>query len=289
MKSTAAPNPRDRDPLAADASTPHTGVSPAAGRWRRKAFAGAAAASLASAGLIGLTTPASAAAPCGNGTLKVLGVINDCSYQTPGTDYFTVPAGITSVEFFVDGAQGGNGAGVGGGSGNFGGAGTRVRTTVPVTPGQVLQVNVGGTGSIFGGGFNGGGNGAAGTGSAAEANGGTGTGGGGGGASDVRTGGYALTDRIIVAGSSGGDGGNGGPFGAASGGYGGPGGANIAGGQNGGSGDNGDGAPGPGGGGPGLGGTGASTTTGGGGGRGGVGGGTGPGGTGPFSGAGSPG
>jgi hypothetical protein len=61
---------------------------------------------------------------------------------TGGSEAFTVPAGVTQVVVDAFGAQGG---------GASGGLGGRATATVPVTPGEVLQVNVGeqgGTGSI---------------------------------------------------------------------------------------------------------------------------------------------
>ena len=96
------------------------------------------------------------------------------------------------------GAQGGNAAI--GGAGGLGGSATG---TLAVTPGQVLNIYVGGQN-----GYNGGGTGAAngntvlGQPSASNAP-------NGGGASDVRVGGTALTDRVIVAGGGGGAGENG--------------------------------------------------------------------------------
>lgn len=99
---------------------------------------------------------------------------------------YVVPAGITSLRIEAEGAQGGaNWAN----NTNFGG---RITATFDVTPGETLHVYVGGQGSLAGG-WNGGGA-------------GDGAGRGGGGASDVRRGGTALTDRIIVAGAGGGAG-----------------------------------------------------------------------------------
>jgi hypothetical protein len=114
----------------------------------------------------------------------------------PGTSFnytgtaqtWTVPAGVTSVTLHVYGAQGG---GLGGGA----------RATFGVSPGQVLQLNVGGRADGSTGGFNGGGNGGVPT------SGGAGSGGGG--ASDVRVSPFGLADRIIVAGGGGGDAGSG--------------------------------------------------------------------------------
>jgi hypothetical protein len=93
---------------------------------------------------------------------------------------FTVPAGVTSVTIETWGAQG---------NGGNGGLGGYVKGDLSVTPGQVLNIYVGGQN-----GFNGGGNGYA----ATQRN--------GGGASDVRVGGTGLNDRVIVAGAGGGGG-----------------------------------------------------------------------------------
>jgi hypothetical protein len=122
---------------------------------------------------------------------------------TGATQTFTVPSGVTSITIDAYGAAGGNAADVLTTNAN-GGQGTRASGTLAVTPGQVLQINVGGLGSAAGtGGFNGGGTG----GSAAPGSLCSGGGaGGGGGASDVRTGAYALADRVIVGAGGGGSG-----------------------------------------------------------------------------------
>jgi hypothetical protein len=71
---------------------------------------------------------------------------------TGAAQTWTVPAGVTSATFDVFGAQGGDG-----------GKGGEVKATLPVTPGETLQIVVGGMGAASGcnhaGGFNGGGNG----------------------------------------------------------------------------------------------------------------------------------
>jgi hypothetical protein len=129
----------------------------------------------------------------------------DC---TGSAQSWVVPANVTSATFDVLGAQGGVGddgqvdrpsapAGLGG----------HTTATIGVTPGETIQINVGCAGSdSLGnagapGGFGGspGGNGGIG--------GDLGTGGGGGGSSDVRQGGTALTNRMVVAGGGGGSGG----------------------------------------------------------------------------------
>ena len=138
-------------------------------------------------GMLALAAPASAATETFN--------------FTGAAQTWTVPAGVTEVTFDLYGAQGGGDTG-----GVFAaGLGGRATTTIFVTPGESIQVNVGGrgevssTGSTGGaGGFNGGGDGAAG--------GEGGPGDGGGGASDIRIGGTEPTDRVLVAGGGGGDG-----------------------------------------------------------------------------------
>jgi hypothetical protein len=126
---------------------------------------------------------------------------------TGAAQNWVVPAGVTSATFDAFGAQGGVGddgslsrpsapAGLGG----------HTTATIPVTPGETIEINVGCAGSdslgaTAPGGFGGspGGNGGHG--------GDLGTGGGGGGSSDVRQGGTALTNRVVVAGGGGGSGG----------------------------------------------------------------------------------
>src|SRR5574341_1446196 len=104
---------------------------------------------------------------------------------TGGPQSFQVGFGITSVMVDAYGAQGGTGAGTNGAPGGLGG---RATATVPVTPGEALEVNVGcqganAAGATAGaGGFN--------AGIAGDGTGGSGggvAGGGGGGGSDVRS------------------------------------------------------------------------------------------------------
>ena len=135
-------------------------------------------------------------------------IVQTYSY-TGSLQTFTVPAGVTSINIQASGAQGATSANPNGGDGN-GGLGGFATGDLAVTPGQVLNIYVGGQGAIappfpgFGGaGYNGGGNGASGY-SAGW------LGGGGGGASDVRVGGVALADRKVVAAGGGGGGSNGG-------------------------------------------------------------------------------
>jgi hypothetical protein len=134
---------------------------------------------------------------------------------TGGMQSFTVPAGITSVNVDVLAAGGGASAGDLDPQTNLPGKGGRVTATLTVTPGQILNVYVGGQGATpVTAGYNGGGTG--GTNAYWVHN-----GGGGGGASDIRTTGNTLNDRLVVAGGGGGagyncftgagsDGGNGG-------------------------------------------------------------------------------
>ncbi|RYY39172.1 MAG: HYR domain-containing protein [Chitinophagaceae bacterium] len=106
---------------------------------------------------------------------------------TGGMQTFTVPEGVTSIQ--VD-ARGGGSTG----RPSYGG---RVQATLNVTPGQVLNLYVGGAGGWAGdytytpGGFNGGG----GSGYYGET---------GGGATDIRIGNTSLTNRVLVAGGAGG-------------------------------------------------------------------------------------
>ena len=122
------------------------------------------------------------------------------------TRYFTVPVGTSKLlSVDIEGARGGYTDYTPSNSSN--GNGGAVSCEILVTPGQVLQINLGDTGrrgqavatSSFtanAGGFNGGGT-------------GYGIGAGGGGATDIRTGGYTLSDRLVVAGGGGGWGGGG--------------------------------------------------------------------------------
>jgi hypothetical protein len=138
-----------------------------------------------------------------------------CTFNYTGNaQSWTVPEGITQATFDVFGAQGGNEP-----LGKPGGGGGKAHATIDVTPGDTLQVNVGGAGTGGAddaggaGGFNGGApGGTASTGA-----------GGGGGASDIRfdtddSGDFALAERIIVAGGGGGAGASNGGAGGAGGG-----------------------------------------------------------------------
>ena len=113
---------------------------------------------------------------------------------------FVVPNGVNSIHIQAWGAQGANATGQTTGLGGFGGF---AEGDLAVTPGQILEIFVGGRGTaedgnmLGGGGFNGGGD-ARGTPSFPR--------GGGGGASDVRVGGMTLNNRVIVAAGGGGAG-----------------------------------------------------------------------------------
>jgi prepilin-type N-terminal cleavage/methylation domain-containing protein len=106
---------------------------------------------------------------------------------------FRVPAGVTTVAADLHGAQGGSTTPNGG----VGGLGGRISANLPgLTPGALLQVNVGCAPTSTGAGWNGGGTGGGGS-------------SGGGGASDVRVDDnsnvtYALDERYLAAGGGGG-------------------------------------------------------------------------------------
>lgn len=118
---------------------------------------------------------------------------------TGAVQTYTVPAGVAQLSVDMQGAEGGNSS-YGYGPAGYGG---RVQCVLAVTPGQVLNIYVGGAAPTSSsvccvvtspGGWNGGGNGqyyySA----------------GGGGASDIRVGGNALSNRVVVAGGGGGGG-----------------------------------------------------------------------------------
>src|SRR6218665_2787835 len=121
---------------------------------------------------------------------------------TGGMQTFTVPTCVSTITVEVWGAEGSQAIHPIGGV-NAGGRGGYATGVLTVTAGQVLNIFVGGAGTIggsstvpLGGGYNGGGN--------ALLNGFINSAGGGGGASDIRVGGTALTDRRIVGGGGGG-------------------------------------------------------------------------------------
>ncbi|WP_230198419.1 glycine-rich protein [Luminiphilus syltensis] len=113
--------------------------------------------------------------------------VTDTYTYTGAAETFVVPTGVTSVTIEAWGAQGGMSDPV---TDNLGGY---AKGDLSVSPGDVLNIYVGGQPSGEQGGFNGGGAGDS-------------LGAGGGGASDVRTAGNTLSDRVIVAGGGGGGG-----------------------------------------------------------------------------------
>lgn len=160
------------------------------------------------------------------------------TFTFTGTEQsYVVPAGVTEVSMTAIGAAGGNGCQGGAPQPFPGGEGAQIRADFAVSPGSVLYVEVGGTGTngeptIFctNGTSAGGLSGASASGGAGGAVGG----GGGGGASQVLTVPAAIganTSQLIVAGGGGGAGANQGAGGNA----GGPGGAGSGGGSGGGA------------------------------------------------------
>lgn len=128
----------------------------------------------------------------GRGALK-----NNKTFDYTGKKQtFIVPASVTQLTVVAHGGEGGGFSVYP--SGNTPGLPARVYAVIPVHPGDKLYVFVGGSGTH--GGFNGGG-----AGGAAGYH-GSYPGNPGGGASDVRVGGDALADRIIVAAGGGGAG-----------------------------------------------------------------------------------
>ncbi|MEY2420981.1 MAG: hypothetical protein QOI95_1048 [Acidimicrobiaceae bacterium] len=147
-----------------------------------------------------VTAPAATTPATGANTALPVPVTQ--SFSAPGTFDFVVPAGVTTITVDAFGAAGGKI------SSKEGGLGGRATATIAVTPGETLQINVGGAGGDVVGkfnptrglaGINGGGTGGQGS----SGSGGTGAGGGGG-ASDVRQGGTSFTNRVVVAGGGGG-------------------------------------------------------------------------------------
>ena len=180
------------------------------------------------------STPASIGTPLGSRTLAVFN-------YSGRAQKFIVPTGMTELTIVVRGASGGGAT-----SGSYGaapGLGGGLKARIPVTPGERLIIYVGGEGGAGSGGFNGGG---------APGH----SGFGGGGASDVRQGGKALSNRVLVAAGGGGQG-----SGAPDYGYGG-GAGGSGGGKTGGAGETGGGSL------PGYGGSGGTQSVGGSGGQG---------------------
>jgi len=116
---------------------------------------------------------------------------NSASFNFTGqVQQWIVPPCVYQVCGVVLGAKGGGGNG---------GNGATISGCFPVQPGQILYIHVGGMGTqgASSGGWNGGGTGHASTGSGQSSW-------GGGGGSDIRIGGTALANRVIVAGGGGG-------------------------------------------------------------------------------------
>jgi len=120
---------------------------------------------------------------------------------TGGSATYVVPAGVTSVQVEVWGAQG-QALTDEQYDESTGGLGGYAIGNLAVTPGEVLNIYVGGTGTEVVAGFNGGALGGFGTPSDGDA----GRAGSGGGASDIRQGGTGLANRVIVGGGGGGGG-----------------------------------------------------------------------------------
>jgi hypothetical protein len=158
--------------------SPHPFAESTAARRPIRARRAAVALAATTLGTLALAPPASAATTV---TFNYTG-----SAQT-----WTVPLWVTEATFDLYGAQGAETGGC-----CVPGLGGRATATIAVTPRDSIQVNVGGRGQLVAnspnGGFNGGGSGSV---------------SGGGGASDIRTGGLGLTDRVLIAGGGGGDGG----------------------------------------------------------------------------------
>ncbi|WP_405983187.1 Ig-like domain-containing protein [Streptomyces sp. NBC_00158] len=183
--------------------------------YRSKILKAAGAAGLVAAAMTPLpaTADPAAANPCGTGGVFTASTPT-CTYTDVGTDTFTVPAGVTSVTVDLFGAEGGGAAGFilpsPPNEGAPGGLGGETRADLAVTPGQTLQLTVGGVGSS---GTSRKGEFArpGGTGHGSGGGGAHGGGGSGGGGTDLRTGAFGGTDRVLVAGGGGGAG-NGGPL-----------------------------------------------------------------------------
>ena len=160
---------------------------------RARRLRAAATVAVSAAVLACLAGPGSASTDAGTAVFSYTG----------GEQFYTVPAGVTVVRIAAIGGTGATGSSSSAGAAP-GGAADQVQGDLPVTPGEQLFVEVGGSpGQPGAGGFNGGGD---------SRNGG----GGGGGASDVRTcsrgasicpaANDTLTTRLLVAAGGGGGG-----------------------------------------------------------------------------------
>ena len=81
------------------------------------------------------------------GTVGITCMAGTQSFTTPGSFTWTVPAGITSVSIVAIGGGGGGSGTFGSYVGLVGGAGAVVNSTLTVTPGQTLNLVVGGGGT----------------------------------------------------------------------------------------------------------------------------------------------
>jgi len=158
---------------------------------RHRVVTGMAVVVLAGGGLVSLLGSSADAAP----------VTTTFSYVDPGggaeVQEFTVPADVCAIDVVLVGASGGPGRDFQFAIQAAGGLGGTATARLAVTPGEVLEVRVGGSPTSLTpstGGFNGGGSGS------------NIYGGAGGGASDIRQGGGDLADRVVVAGGGGGGG-----------------------------------------------------------------------------------
>ncbi len=150
---------------------------------------------LASLGLLTACAAHNAASGNANFVPSVNGGTNRQTFHFTGiAQTFQVPSGVKKVTITAKGA------------GTPSARGGLVKATVAVTPGDALSIVVGGAPDGRQGGYNGGADGGI---CAVGGNGCLLRGGGGAGASDVRLGGSALQDRILVAAGAGGRGGPG--------------------------------------------------------------------------------
>jgi hypothetical protein len=151
--------------------------------------------SIACPGNATVTAPTTSCGAIVNYSLPIYS--NACSTQTFNysgvMQSYTVPVGVTSLTITAKGAQGANQT-----PGGTGGLGGSVQGVLSVSAGQVLNIFVGGQNGYNGGALGG-------------VNGNTvfsgpsnGNAGNGGGATDIRIGGVALANRVLVAGGGGG-------------------------------------------------------------------------------------
>ncbi|MEU2711460.1 Ig-like domain-containing protein [Streptomyces sp. NPDC007205] len=185
--------------------------------FRSKMMSAAGTTGLVAATIVPLTAAvgaASAAEPCGTSGVFTTSPQPTCTYTSVGTDTFTVPDGVSAVDVDLFGGEGGSAAGYidphPAISGAPGGLGGETRATLPVAPGQTLQLTAGAAG-IPGSSRHGEFARPGGTGHGRGGGGAHGGGGSGGGGSDVRIGAFGGFDRVLMAGGGGGAG-NGGPM-----------------------------------------------------------------------------